>query len=58
MLEAKRQVRYSNLMIKEIAYNLGFEDPSYFVKLFKRQTGMLPSDFRGMDEVPHCAART
>ena len=55
MLEAKRQVRYSNLMIKEIAYNLGFEDPSYFVKLFKRQTGMLPSDFREMDEVPHCA---
>ena len=54
MLEAKREVRYSNLMIKEIAYNLGFEDPSYFVKLFKRQTGMLPSDFRGMDEVPHC----
>ena len=58
MLEAKRQVRYSNLMIKEIAYNLGYEDPSYFVKLFKRQTGMLPSDFREMDEVPHCMART
>ena len=56
MLEAKRQVRYSNLMIKEIAYNLGFEDPSYFVKLFKRHTGMLPSDFREMDEVPYCAA--
>ena len=54
MLEAKRQVRYSNLMIKEIAYNLGYEDPSYFVKLFKRQTGMLPSDFREMDEVSHC----
>ncbi|MBQ0025007.1 MAG: helix-turn-helix domain-containing protein [Bacteroidales bacterium] len=58
MLEAKREVRYSKLMIKEIAYNLGFEDPSYFVKLFKRQTGMLPSDFRGMDEVPHCMVRT
>ena len=58
MLEAKREVRYSNLMIKEIAYNLGFEDPSYFVKLFKRQTGMLPSDFREMDEIPYCIART
>ena len=57
MLEAKRQVRYSNLMIKEIAYNLGYEDPSYFVKLFKRQMGMLPSDFREMDEVSHCATR-
>lgn len=51
MLEAKRQVRYSHLMIKEIAFNLGYDDPSYFVKLFKRQTGMLPSDFREMEEV-------
>ncbi|MCQ2127254.1 MAG: AraC family transcriptional regulator [Bacteroidaceae bacterium] len=57
MLEARRQVRYGNLMIKEIAYNLGYEDPSYFVKLFKRQTGMLPSDFREMDEVSHCSVR-
>ena len=57
MLEAKRQVRYSNLMIKEIAYSLGYDDPSYFVKLFKRQTGMLPSDFREMDEVSHCTVR-
>lgn len=51
VLEAKRLVRHSNLMIKEIAYELGFDDPSYFVKLFKRQTGYLPSDFRGMDKV-------
>ena len=57
MLEAKRQVRYSNLMIKEIAYSLGYDDPSNFVKLFKRQTGMLPSDFREMDEVSHCIVK-
>lgn len=55
MLEAKRQVRYTNLMIKEIAYNLGYDDPSYFVKFFKRQTGYLPSEFRELDEVTHCA---
>ena len=54
MLEAKRQVRYTNLMIKEIAFNLGYDDPSYFVKLFKRETGYLPSDFRELDEVSHC----
>lgn len=57
MLEAKRQVRYSNLMIKEIAYSLGYDDPSYFVKFFKRQTGLLPSDFRELDEVAHCPVR-
>lgn len=49
-LEAKRLVRFSNMMIKEIADCLGFEDPSYFVKFFKRQTGFLPSSFREHDE--------
>ena len=49
ILEAMRMVRYTNLMIKEIAAELGFDDPSYFVKLFKRCTGHLPSDFRDMD---------
>lgn len=57
MLEAKRQVRYSNLMFKEIAFNLGYDDPSYFVKFFKRQTGYLPSEFRDLEEVAHCAVR-
>lgn len=57
MLEAKRQVRYSNLMIKEIALGLGYDDPSYFVKFFKRQTGYLPSEFRELDKVTHCAVR-
>lgn len=57
MLEAKRLVRYTNLMFKEIAYELGYEDPSYFVKLFKRQTGYLPSDFRELDQVAHCKAK-
>jgi len=51
VLEAKRMIRYTNLMIKEIAYELGYEDTSYFVKLFKRETGYLPSDFRELDSV-------
>ncbi|MCD8556449.1 MAG: AraC family transcriptional regulator [Bacteroides graminisolvens] len=46
VLEAKRQLIHSSLKIKEIAYSLGFEDPSYFVKFFKRQTGYLPAEFR------------
>ena len=49
VLEAKRMVRYTNLMIKEIAAELGYEDTSYFVKLFKRETGHLPSEFREME---------
>lgn len=45
-LEAKRQLQHSSLSIKEIGYHLGFEDPSYFVKFFKRMTGKMPKDFR------------
>ncbi len=46
VLEAKRQLQHTSLNIKEIGYTLGFEDPSYFVKFFKREAGMMPSEFR------------
>ncbi len=46
VLEAKRQLQHTSLNIKEIGYNLGFEDPSYFVKFFKRLAGTMPSEFR------------
>ncbi len=45
-LEAMRLLRFTDLRIKEIAYRLGYDDPSYFVKFFKRQTGFQPSEFR------------
>lgn len=54
MLEARRLVRHTSMLFKEIAFELGYEDPSYFVKLFKRQTGYLPSEFRELDKVTHC----
>ena len=46
VLEAKRQLQHTSLNIKEISYNLGFEDPSYSVKFFKRLAGSMPSEFR------------
>lgn len=51
VLEAKRQLQHSTLSIKEIGYQLGFEDPSYFVKFFKRMTGQMPKEFRKDCEV-------
>lgn len=45
-LEAKRKIQHSALSIKEIGYDLGFSDPSYFVKFFKRITGRMPNEFR------------
>lgn len=46
ILEAKRMLRYSDMMIKEIADALGFDDPSYFIKFFKRLTKCSPAEYR------------
>lgn len=46
ILEAKRLLSHSNFNINEIGFQLGFEDPSYFVKFFKKHTKKSPSDFR------------
>jgi AraC-like DNA-binding protein len=51
VLDAKRQLRQSSRSVKEIGYSLGFDDPSYFVKFFKRNTGSLPAEFRQTAEV-------
>jgi AraC-type DNA-binding domain-containing proteins len=46
MLEAKRLLSYTNTSIKEIAYELGFEEPTNFIKYFRKHTSETPSDFR------------
>ncbi|MBS1689333.1 MAG: helix-turn-helix transcriptional regulator [Bacteroidetes bacterium] len=45
MAEAQRKLRYSNTSIKEVAYELGFNDPDYFSRLFKKSTGKSASEF-------------
>jgi AraC family transcriptional regulator, transcriptional activator of pobA len=46
VLEAKRQLAYSQRSVKEICYELGFEDPAYFSRFFRNHTGYAPHDFR------------
>ena len=46
VLEAKRLLVHTELTIAEIGYSLSFEDPSYFSRFFKRETGMNPAVFR------------
>ena len=45
-LEAKRLLNVPERSIKEIAYDLGFNDPAYFSNFFKEQTGLSPKSFR------------
>ena len=46
VLEAKRMGVHTDLSNKEIAYTVGFDDPSHFSKLFKKSEGVAFSDFR------------
>ncbi len=43
--EAQRKLHYSASSVKELAYELGFNDPAYFSRLFKKRTGKNVSDF-------------
>ncbi|QKZ14852.1 helix-turn-helix domain-containing protein [Spirosoma sp. KUDC1026] len=43
--EAQRKLQYSAPSIKELAYELGFNDPAYFSRLFKKRTGKNVSTF-------------
>lgn len=45
MMEAQRKLHYSKLSVKELAYELGFNDPDYFSRLFKKTTGKSISEF-------------
>ena len=44
--KSKTQLLNTNKSIKEIAYSLGFEYSQSFSKLFKKKTGLSPSEFR------------
>lgn len=44
--EAKNRLRSNDQRVSEIAYALGFEDLSYFSRLFKRETGSTPNQFK------------
>ena len=44
--KAKEKLSTTNLSISEIAYELGFEHPQSFSKLFRTKTSLSPSEFR------------
>lgn len=46
LTEAKRDLVFTGRPIHDIAYALGFTDPSHFARFFRKQTGTTPQDFR------------
>ena len=45
-LEARRRLIHVAGSVAALAYELGFEDPAYFWRFFRRRTGMTPNEFR------------
>lgn len=46
IIEAQRLLIHSELNVNQVGYRLGFDDPSYFVKYFKKHIKVSPSEFR------------
>ena len=44
--EAKRLLSNTAMTVKEIAYNLNFDNPDYFPVFFKKRTGLTPMEYR------------
>jgi AraC-like DNA-binding protein len=53
MQRASRLLESSSLSVKEIAAQLGYEDPFYFSRVFKSVHGLAPSDFRCARRLGH-----
>lgn len=50
MEEARHLLRYTSLPVGTIADHLGFDTPSYFVRIFTKETGQTPLQFRNCPE--------
>ncbi len=46
ILEIKKEIRIGEKNLKEIAFDLGFSEPAYFTRFFKKHTGMSPTAFK------------
>lgn len=44
--EAKRLIAERSLSLKEICYEVGYKDPNYFSRVFKKAVGISPSEYR------------
>lgn len=46
MLEAKRLLAHTNESVKEIGFTLGFEEPTNFIKYFRKHSSLTPVEFK------------
>jgi AraC-like DNA-binding protein/ActR/RegA family two-component response regulator len=58
MEQAKRLLTNPNMPVADVAAAVGFNDPSYFTRVFKRQEGISPSEYRAANVLRPMRART
>ena len=46
IMEARRNLVYTNMSVSEVAYDLGFKDPAYFSRFFSQHAGEPPGRFK------------
>lgn len=51
--DAKQLLEFSKISITEIALSIGYSDSNYFTSLFKRKTGLTPSQYRSKKRSSH-----
>lgn len=51
--EAQRFLLRTELTVRQVASRVGFADPAYFCRFFRRETGLSPGDFRRGGEKHH-----
>ncbi|WP_103336979.1 helix-turn-helix transcriptional regulator [Amycolatopsis sp. CA-126428] len=51
--EAQRFLLRTDLTVRQVASRVGFADPAYFCRFFRRETGLSPGDFRRGGEKHH-----
>jgi AraC-like DNA-binding protein len=49
--KARQLLQYSSLSVKEVGFNIGFNSPYHFSKLFKKRMGVSPLEYREMLKV-------
>jgi transcriptional regulator GlxA family with amidase domain len=53
--EAKRRLERTEASVDEISWQVGYEDPAFFRRLFKRVTGLTPGGYRRRFKIPEFA---
>ena len=51
--EGKKLLAFSDKNVQEVAYHLGYDDAAYFNRVFKKETGQNPTEFRYNFDFPH-----